>query len=176
MLQLQARPVCNAAQKLRRECAMELDAKGLPLPLDGFAIYWCFLRHDRSAQCWHGHEGPFLQCFQSDFACFAGQRRINAFQWGNALRCGAGRECWHEAGHAVVGHRLGMTIIAIGFSWPYGEDHEPNRSSWIPTDRLDKEAMATELFAGIATAGKKLGRAFSDDYYINQAHQILEQR
>jgi hypothetical protein len=28
------------------------------------------------------------------------------------------RECWHEAGHAVMAKHLGMTVIAIGFSWP----------------------------------------------------------
>src|ERR1700752_4054057 len=67
------------------------------------------------------------------------------------------RECWHEAGHAVVAHHFGMPIIAIGFSWVRGEHADPNPSSWIPTDGFDKEEAATEFFAGVAAEILKLG-------------------
>lgn len=66
------------------------------------------------------------------------------------------RECWHESGHAVVAHHLGMTVLAIGFSWVNGEGRGPNPSSWIPTDGFDKESVATELFAGVAAEIIKL--------------------
>ena len=67
------------------------------------------------------------------------------------------RECWHEAGHALVAHHLGMTVLAIGFSWVRGEHHEPNPSSWIPTDGFDKDIVAVELFGGVAAEILKLG-------------------
>jgi hypothetical protein len=104
------------------------------------------------------------------------------------------RECWHEAGHAVVAHHLGMTILAIGFSWVNGEGGAPNPSSWIPTDGFDKASVATELFAGVATeivklgnydigayrsdvlAWRELGCGSSAEPYINQAIKILNER
>jgi hypothetical protein len=67
------------------------------------------------------------------------------------------RECWHEAGHAVVAHHLGMTVLAIGLSWVGGEHREPNPSSLIPTDGFDKNSVAIELFGGIAAEILKLG-------------------
>ena len=104
------------------------------------------------------------------------------------------RECWHEAGHAVVAHHLGMTVLAIGFSWVRGEDHEPNPCSWIPTDRFDKNSVAIELLGGVAAeilklgdydvmahgsdvrAWRELGCSSSSDHYIQQAIGILKER
>jgi hypothetical protein len=68
------------------------------------------------------------------------------------------RECWHEAGHAVVAHHLGMTVLAIGFSWVRGEDSAPNPSCWIPNDGFDKDSKATEFFAGVASEIVRLGK------------------
>lgn len=104
------------------------------------------------------------------------------------------RECWHEAGHSVVANHLGMTVIAIGYSWVRGEHEEPNPSSWIPTDGFDKEAVGTEMFAGVAAeilklgaydmmacnvdvhAFKQLGCTQSHEYYINKAMDVLRER
>jgi hypothetical protein len=104
------------------------------------------------------------------------------------------RECWHEAGHAVVAHHLGMPVLAIGFSWVRGEHHEPNPSSWIPTDGFDNSSVAIELFGGVAAeilklgdydvmayrsdahAWRELGCSSSADYYIQQAIGILQER
>jgi hypothetical protein len=104
------------------------------------------------------------------------------------------RECWHEAGHAVVAHHFGMTVLAIGFSWPSGLNGEPYPSSWIPTDGFDKEQVAVELFAGMAAELLKLGdhdvsARKSDvhqwqglgcvsppEHYISNATDILKQR
>jgi len=104
------------------------------------------------------------------------------------------RECWHEAGHAIVGHHLGMTILAIGFSWVYGEDAAPNPSTWIPTDGFDKDIVGIELLAGVAAeiiklgdydimacnadvqACRQVGCASSHEHYINQAIKILVEK
>jgi hypothetical protein len=68
------------------------------------------------------------------------------------------RECWHEAGHAIVGHHLGMKIMATGFSWVSGEDSEPNPSTWIETfDGFEKDILATQYSAGMAAETIKLG-------------------
>ena len=104
------------------------------------------------------------------------------------------RECWHEAGHAIVGHHLGMTVLAIGFSWANGENAEPNPSTWISTDGFDKDIAAVELLAGVAAeiiklgdfnvlacnadvqACRKLGCTLSRDHYANEAITILGQK
>jgi len=101
------------------------------------------------------------------------------------------RECWHESGHAVVGHHFGMQILAVGFSRPNGPDCEPYPSTWVPTDGFDADKVATQLLAGSAAEIVKLGdfdimacnsdvRAFtklqcasSRDHYINQAMEII---
>ena len=104
------------------------------------------------------------------------------------------RECWHEAGHAVVAHHLGMKVLAIGFSWVRGEHNEPNPSSWIPTDGFDNDRVAVELFGGAAAEILKLSNydamalrsdvmAFqelhclhSPEHYLQQAIDILRER
>jgi hypothetical protein len=104
------------------------------------------------------------------------------------------RECWHEAGHAVVAHHLGMKVLAIGLSWVRGERSEPNPSSWIPTDGFDNDRVAVELFGGAAAEILKLSNydamalhsdveafqelhcSHSPEYYIQQAIDILKER
>jgi hypothetical protein len=108
--------------------------------------------------------------------------------------CEPNRECWHEAGHAVVAHHFGMTVLAIGFSWVRGEHREPNPSSWIPTVGFDKDSVAIELFGGVAAEilklgdydvmahnsdasdWRELGCSSSADHYIQQAIGILKER
>jgi hypothetical protein len=100
----------------------------------------------------------------------------------------------HEAGHAVVANHLGMTVIAIGFSWLRGEHQEPNPSCWIPTDGIDKESVAVHNLAGVAAeivklqdynimscnsdvkACRELGCTLSHEHYIKQAIEILKER
>jgi hypothetical protein len=102
------------------------------------------------------------------------------------------RECWHEAGHAVMAKHLGMTVMAIGFSWPNGPNGEAYPSTWIPTDGFDKDSVAKQLMSGSAgeilgigdfdimarnsdlQAFKSLGCPFSHDHYINWAVEILK--
>lgn len=104
------------------------------------------------------------------------------------------RECWHEAGHAVVAHHFGMTVIAIGFSWVNGENSEPYPSSWIQTDGFDKESVAIEFLAGSAAeilklgdydvgahrsdiiAWRQLGCSSTIEHYIKEAIEVLKQR
>ena len=104
------------------------------------------------------------------------------------------RECWHEAGHAVMAKHLGMTVIAIGFSWPNGPNGEAYPSTWIPTDGFDKDSVAKQLVSGSAAEILELGdfdamacnsdlRAFkalecpvSHDHYISSAVEILKTR
>jgi hypothetical protein len=102
------------------------------------------------------------------------------------------RECWHEAGHAIVGHHLGMKIIAIGFSWVSGQDHAPNPSTWLETfDGFAKDNLATQSAGGMAAeiiklrdydfmAGKSdrqgfqaLGCALPFEHYVTKAIEIL---
>jgi hypothetical protein len=104
------------------------------------------------------------------------------------------RECWHEAGHAVIAHHFGMTVLAIGFSWVSGKDDEPYPSSWILNAGFAKDRVATELLGGVAAEIIKLGNydvmAYRPDvlpwrtlkctsaarHYIQQAIVILKQR
>lgn len=87
------------------------------------------------------------------------------------------RECWHEAGHAVVAHHLGMTVLALGYSWVAGLRGDPNPSSWIPTHGFDDETIAVELGAGIAAEVFKLGNynalALAHDFRIWKARNCL---
>jgi hypothetical protein len=105
------------------------------------------------------------------------------------------RECWHEAGHAIVGHHLGMKIMAIGFSWISGEEHAPNPSTWIETfDGFENDLVATQCAGGVAAEITKLrdydfmacksdeqlfqqlGCAFPLEHYVNEAIKILGER
>jgi hypothetical protein len=105
------------------------------------------------------------------------------------------RECWHEAGHAIVGHHLGMKIIAIGFSWVRGEEHEPNPSTWVETyDGFERDKVATQCFGGVAAEiaklktydwdacksdgehFKKLGCTSPFEHYVNEAAKIIVER
>jgi hypothetical protein len=105
------------------------------------------------------------------------------------------RECWQEAGHAVVGHYLGMTIVAIGFEWVRGNDAEPNPATWLATlDGFEQDIVATQLFAGRAAeiikvgdydfgalgsdyrGWETLGCQSSDVHYTQRAIEILIER
>lgn len=105
------------------------------------------------------------------------------------------RECWHEAGHAVVGHYLGMTIVAIGFEWVRGNDAQPNPATWLATlDGFEQDIVATQLFAGRAAeiikvgdydfgalgsdyrGWETLGCQSSDVHYTQRAIEILIER
>ena len=105
------------------------------------------------------------------------------------------RECWHEAGHAIVGHHLGLTVLAIGYSWVSGENADPNPSTWMATyDGFDNHALATHALGGMAAEITKLGDydmgasnsdgqhfqelgcSFSRDHYTNEAVRILAER
>ena len=105
------------------------------------------------------------------------------------------RECWHEAGHAVIARHFGMTVLAIGFSWVCGPSRDPNPSSWISTDGFDKEQIAVQVGAGIAAEVIKLGNynamSIGSDYeqwknlncalptiddYVHKAIEILKER
>jgi hypothetical protein len=105
------------------------------------------------------------------------------------------RECLHEAGHAIVGHHLGMTVVAIGFSWVYGENADPNPSVWMSTyDGFDKDTLAKHSVAGMAAEIVKLGEydfgacgsdlrqlqelgcGLPGEHYINEAIKILTQK
>jgi hypothetical protein len=104
------------------------------------------------------------------------------------------RECWHEAGHAVVAHHLGMRVNGIGFTWVKGPEKEPYPSAFVPVTGSDKEAEATVLMAGSAAEILKCGdydhngRKYDieklnelhcghpPDHHIGQAIEILRQR
>jgi hypothetical protein len=104
------------------------------------------------------------------------------------------RECWHEAGHAVIANYLGMTVLAIGISWPNGPGAGAYPSTWVPTDGFDKDSIASQLLSGSAAEILKLGdfdvmacnsdvQGFkalgclpSYDHYITQAMEILKAR
>jgi hypothetical protein len=105
------------------------------------------------------------------------------------------RECWHEAGHAVVAHSFGMSVWAIGLSWVNGLDNDPNPTTWIATNGFDKEQIAVQLGAGMAAEVIKLGNynamSFGSDVrqwkklqcvlptlddYVHKAIEILKER
>ena len=104
------------------------------------------------------------------------------------------RECWHEAGHAVVAHHFGIRVNGIGFTWVKGRDNEPYPSAFVHLTGSDKEAEATVLMAGSAVEILKCGdfdhngrkkdveklnelhRGQPPNHYIGQAIEILKQR
>ena len=65
------------------------------------------------------------------------------------------RECWHEAGHAIVADHFGMQVQAIGYQW--NAAGEPNPCTWVAFNGLDKECVAIQYFAGAAAEIIKLG-------------------
>jgi hypothetical protein len=103
------------------------------------------------------------------------------------------RECWHEAGHAVVAHHFELTVNGIGFTWKRGPENEPYPSAFVHSTGTDKEAEATMLMAGSAAEILKCGdydhngRRYDveklnelrcghpPDYYIGLAIEILKQ-
>jgi len=103
------------------------------------------------------------------------------------------RECWHEAGHAVVAHHFQLTVNGIGFTWKRGPQNEPYPSAFVHTTGSDKEAEATMLMAGSAAEILKCGDydhngrrndveklnelhcGHPPDYYIGLAIEILKQ-
>lgn len=104
------------------------------------------------------------------------------------------RECWHEAGHAVVAHYLGIRVNGIGFTWKRGPENEPYPSAFVHLTGSDKEAQATVLMAGSAAEILKCGDfdhngrrndveklnelhcGHPPDYHIGQAIELLKQR
>jgi len=104
------------------------------------------------------------------------------------------RECWHEAGHAVVAHHFAIRVNGIGFTWVKGADKEPYPSAFVHLTGSDKEAEATVLMAGTAAEILKSGDfdhngrrsdveklnelhvSHPPDYYIGRAIEILKQR
>jgi hypothetical protein len=104
------------------------------------------------------------------------------------------RECWHEAGHAVVAHHFELTVNGIGFTWKKGPEKEPYPSAFVHSTGSDKEAEATMLMAGSAAEILQCGDYDHDgrsydieelnklhcghppDYHIGLAIRILKQR
>lgn len=104
------------------------------------------------------------------------------------------RECWHEAGHAVVARHFGITVNGIGFTWAKGPENEPYPSAFLHLTSSDKEAEATTLMAGSAAEILKCGDfdhngrrndveklnelhcGHPPDYHIGLAIEILRQR
>jgi len=104
------------------------------------------------------------------------------------------RECWHEAGHAVVAHHSGIRVNGIGFTWAKGPEKEPYPSAFVHLTGSDEEAEATMLMAGSAAEILKCGdfdrngrrndvKKFDalrcghpPDHHIGQAIAILKQR
>ena len=102
------------------------------------------------------------------------------------------RECWHEAGHAVIANQLGMTVLAIGFCWPNGPNGGAYPSTWVPTEGFENDSVAKQLLSGSGAeilklgdfdvtacnsdvrAFRTLGCPFSRDHYINEAIEILK--
>jgi hypothetical protein len=103
------------------------------------------------------------------------------------------RECWHEAGHAVVAHHSRIQVNGIGFSWDRGPNSQPNPSAFLHLTGADKEAEATVLMAGSAAEILKCGdfdhpgrsddiKKFDalhcghpPDYHVGLAIEILKQ-
>lgn len=69
------------------------------------------------------------------------------------------REAWHEAGHATVAHVNGMKVKAIGRTYKYGDNVEPNGSTWVYPESLTLGTKVIGEFglAGAAAEFLKLG-------------------
>jgi hypothetical protein len=75
------------------------------------------------------------------------------------------REWWHEAGHAVVAHHVGIVVQAIGLQWIEGRD-DPNPCTWVDLTGIDNDSIAVHVLGGIVAESIKLA---DYDYHASES-------